>query len=102
MSDHTNAMLRSVSRASKRARQLHSSIRVIEHLLPESVAWHEMSAEARQLELRIETMLTMIEEILGRDPETYLALLLKLDDLQDSMRRAPNKHIQLGVNQQEL
>lgn len=74
-------MLRCLSKASKRASQLHATLLTAEHLMPESTTWHEMSAEARHLELRIETMLAVIAEILERDPETYATLLLNLDDI---------------------
>lgn len=84
MKNRTDTMLRSLAKASKRATQLHATLLAVEQLMPESTAWHDMSAAARHLELRIETMLAMIEEILERDPETYVALLLKLDALDGS------------------
>ena len=102
MRTNTNDMVRFVSKASKRASQLHVLLRAIEQLLPESATWREMTNTARSLELRIETMLAVIEEILDRDPETYVPLLLKLNDLQDMEHGPSNGQNQPSLDLREL
>jgi hypothetical protein len=80
MTKRTQKLLKHAAKASGHANELHLSLSKMQHLLPESDAWRELSQQARQIELQLENILALIEEMLQRDPEACAALLLPSDE----------------------
>jgi hypothetical protein len=81
-SDKLQALER-LSKASKHARQLRSSLDKLLYLLPgANETWHTMAKETRRTEEYLEAMLEIIQEMLERDPSSYAEIFLAPPDVQ--------------------
>jgi hypothetical protein len=69
--------LERLSKASKHAHQLRSSLDKLLYLLPGAhETWHQMAKETRHTEEYLEAMLEIIQEMLERDPSSYMEIFL--------------------------
>jgi hypothetical protein len=77
MNTDTLQALARLSKASKYARHLRSSLDKLLCLLPAShEGWHRMADETRQIEEYLEAMLAIIREVLEREPSSYADVFL--------------------------
>ena len=73
-------MLKHGAKAARHAKRLRSSLNKMLRHHPEAGSVCEMAQDARSLEIRLNNMMSIIEEIMHRDPTTFAALLLSPDD----------------------
>lgn len=80
MTKRTQKLMKHAAKSSKLADELLVSLSKMQHLLPESGAWRELTQEARYVGLQLENTLALIEEMLQRDPEACAALFLPSEE----------------------
>ncbi|HEU5408631.1 MAG TPA: hypothetical protein VFU48_12740 [Nitrospira sp.] len=83
--------LQRLSKASKHAHQLRASLDKLLYLLPGAHdVWHKMAQETRHTEEYLEAMLEIIQEMLKRDPSSYIDIfLLPEESHSDTLPNAP-------------